>query len=217
MKPIIGLDLDGVIRHNNKSMGTGDIPKEKRNRADLVKLYENGLLPTGYYTTKPSEVLFIDRALEALAMFHDMGWPCHVISNQEAVGVGIITKNDLLIIQNHMDKVIEKAGGKIETWSYCVHFPDEGCECRKPKPGMFFELERDSYMLTHTHFDLSQTYYIGDNPSDMEAGKAAGCKTIHIKLSTADAEFQESEFADEVVGSLFGAACMLVKRHGKEK
>lgn len=224
MKPIIGLDLDGVIRHNNKSSGTGDIPKEHRNKTKLLELYEKGLLPKGYYCTKPEDVLFIDGALEALAMFHDMGWDCYVISNQEWVNLfksnkkwdrpryNLNHKVNIMLAETiaYMNEKIEEAGGKILAWSYCPHFPDEGCECRKPKPGMFYQL-RDDHGV-----DLSQMYYIGDNPSDMEAGKKAGCKTIHIVLPTAESEFRHSEFADETADSLFEVACRLVARHGKE-
>lgn len=208
MTPIIGLDLDGVIRHNNKSLGTGDIPKEKRNRKDLLELYQKGELPKGYYTTKPEDVIFIDGALEALAMFNDMRWDCYVISNQEVCAID--RTFDFVALTEYMNEVIDNAGGWIEDWYFCPHFPDEGCECRKPTPVMFYQL-RDDYGV-----DLSQMYYIGDNPSDMEAGKKAGCKTIHIVLPTVENEFRHSEYADEKSDSLLSAAKMLIERHGKE-
>lgn len=210
MKPIIGLDLDGVIRHNNKSLGTGDIPKEKRNKKDLAQLYQSGQLPKGYYCTKPEDVIFIDGALEALAMFNDMGWDCYVISNQELVDVGIITEDELQKIIVYMDEVVSSNGGNIIKWQYCPHL-DSSCFYRKPNPGMFY------YLAWQYEINLTQMYYIGDNPSDMEAGKAAGCRTIHIQLPTAESEFRHSPDADEVAGSLFSAACRLVRRHGKER
>ena len=208
MKPIIGLDLDGVIRHNNKSLGTGDISIEYRTKAKLKELYDTGQLPRCYYCTKPEDIIFIDGALEALKMFRDMNWECYVISNQEAVGVGVMTEFELVTLIQHMDKAIGAAGGKISDWFWCPHEPTRGCECRKPKPGLFHKLEEWDDVPLH------EMYYIGDNPSDMEAGKRAGCKTIHIINPLAESEFQHSDFADERCGSLLEAAEVLVGRHG---
>ena len=57
---------------------------------------------------------------------------------------------------------------------YCPHGWDDGCECRKPKPGMLFEAQRDF------HLDLTKTYFIGDDERDHEAGNAAGCTTLLV-------------------------------------
>lgn len=195
---MIGLDLDGVIRHNNKSLGTGDLTKDQRNRETLQRLSKAGELPQGYYCTKPEDVIFIDGALESLAVFRKLGiWQC-VISNQEAIGVGAMTEEDWDNLCFDMGDKIFVAGGKISAWSACPHFPDAGCECRKPKPKQFFDM-RDQYGI-----DLSQMVYIGDNPSDIEAAQNAGCGyKVHILLDTADAEFNEpSEYADVTATSL---------------
>lgn len=194
---MIGLDLDGVIRHNNKSLGTGDIPIEWRNRVKLGELYFSGELPDKYYITQPSELQFVDGALESLALFHQLEIPCYIFTNQEAIGLGIVSGNDWEVLMQIMDYDILNAGGCISSWNWCPHFTDEGCDCRKPKPGMFFSI-RDKFDM-----DLSQMCFIGDNPSDMEAGHNAGCGyKVHIQLETADEEFRESEYSDVVATSL---------------
>jgi len=205
----VGLDLDGCIRHNNKSMGTGDIPKEQRNRMELARLFTEQKLPHLYYITEPRDVHFIDGALAALRMLHKLEIPCYVFTNQEAIGVGIITHRQWLNIKELMSYHIDKAGGHITDWFYCPHFPDDNCSCRKPKPGMFYQA-RDKYDL-----DLSKMYMVGDNPSDMQAGKAAGCKcNIHIRLETAAPEFQSCPEADLTVKDLHEAVGEIIKREG---
>ena len=62
-----------------------------------------------------------------------------------------------------------QAGGHIEAMYYCPHDWDEGCECRKPKPGLLFQAQRD------LHLDLSRTLFIGDDERDGQAAEAAGC------------------------------------------
>ena len=204
----VGIDLDGVIRHNNKSMGTGDIPIEQRNRMELLRLYEEGKLPRYYYITEPRDVHFIEGALAALRMLHKLEIPCYVFTNQEAIGIGVMTHRQWLNIKELMSQHIDYRGGHITDWFYCPHFPDENCTCRKPKSGMFFEA-RDKHGV-----DLSEMYMIGDNPSDMQAGKAAVCKcNIHIRLEAADPEFQSCP-ADATVGNLHAAVIEIMKREG---
>ena len=202
-----GIDLDGCIRHNNKSAGHGDIPPEQRTRMELVRLWEEQKLPRLYYVSEPNDVLFIPGALYALRMLHTLEIPCYVFTNQEAIGIGVMTHRQWLNIKELMSQHIDWIGGHITDWFYCPHFPDEDCACRKPKPGMFYEA-RDKHGL-----DQAQMYMIGDNPSDMQAGKAAGCKcNIHIRLETADPEFQSCAESDVTVKDLHEAVVEIMKR-----
>ena len=203
----VGTDLDGCIRHNNKSMATGDIPIEQRTRTDLIRLWEGRGLPRLYYITEPNDVQFITGALFALRMLHTLEIPCYVFTNQEVLSLGIMTHRQWLNIKEMMSQHIDWTGGHITDWFYCPHFPDENCACRKPKPGMFYEARNKHGM------DLAQMYMIGDNPSDMQAGKAAGCKcNIHIRLETADPEFQSCAEADVTVKDLHEAVVEIMKR-----
>lgn len=204
--PRIVLDMDGVFRHNNKSLGTGDIPMEWRTKEKLLALHRAGQLPRGYYNTTIEEVEFIPGSLEAIARLTRQGWDIYVMTNQEAIGVGAMTWDDWNCINTYMYGRIEYEGGHIKDWFVCPHFPDEGCECRKPKPGMYEQLLKKHGVLPEW------CYSIGDNPSDMEAAARAGCKfKIHIRLATADSEFQQSEYADAVVADLGEAVDLILK------
>lgn len=203
----IVLDMDGVFRHNNKSLGTGDIPVEWRTKEKLLELHKTGQLPKGYYNTAAIDVEFIPGALAAIKRLTDAGFDIFVMSNQEAIGVGAMTWDAWEQIREYMEFQITKAGGHIRDWFVCPHVPDEGCAYRKPKPGMYYEMSREHGVI------LSKCISVGDNPSDMEAAARAGCKfKIHIRLSTADAEFQQSEYADAVVADLGEAVELILKR-----
>jgi D-glycero-D-manno-heptose 1,7-bisphosphate phosphatase len=69
---------------------------------------------------------------------------------------------------------IRARGGDIDAIYYCPHGWDEGCECRKPKPGMLFSAQRDF------HLDLSRTYFIGDDVRDKQAADAAGSLSLLV-------------------------------------
>lgn len=95
-----------------------------------------------------------------------------------------------------------KSGAYIDAIYYCPHHPDKGfegevpelkvtCECRKPKPGLIFQAAKDF------NIDLSQSYMIGDSSSDVQAGKAAGCKTILLPQNQKNALLKQIETITE--------------------
>ena len=78
------------------------------------------------------------------------------------------------LMDENMTKEIVKHGGKIAGIYYCPHGWDEGCECRKPRPGMFHQAAREH------HINLKKTIFIGDDERDVLAGNTAGIKTILV-------------------------------------
>ena len=85
-----------------------------------------------------------------------------------------MTEADLLDIHRRMVHEATLAGGCIEVIYYCPHGWDDGCDCRKPKPGMLFQAQRDFSL------DLSRTLFIGDDERDAQAAEAAGCPSMLI-------------------------------------
>jgi D-glycero-D-manno-heptose 1,7-bisphosphate phosphatase len=67
-----------------------------------------------------------------------------------------------------------RAEGRIDQIYYCKHGWDEGCDCRKPKPGMLFQAQRDFSL------DLTRTVFIGDDDRDGQAAAAAGCPYFQV-------------------------------------
>ena len=95
-----------------------------------------------------------------------------IVTNQAGVARGKMTHADLDSIHDYMTKELLNIGVRIGAIYCCTHNWDDGCFCRKPKPGMFFYAQKDFCL------DLSKTYLIGDDERDQEAGELAGCKTI---------------------------------------
>ena len=141
-RPTIILDRDGVLN-------------EKAPRANYVRTWE--------------EFKWLPGAKESLRALNQAGFRVIVVSNQAGVNRGAMTEADLLEIHRRMVKETELAGGRIDAIYYCPHDWDEGCECRKPKPGMLFQAQRDFTL------DLSRILFIGDDERDAQAADAAGC------------------------------------------
>jgi D-glycero-D-manno-heptose 1,7-bisphosphate phosphatase len=85
-----------------------------------------------------------------------------------------MTERDLKKIHANLEKELEKHNVNIEGIYYCPHGWNEECECRKPKPGMFFQAAREHDL------DLTKSIFVGDDERDLQAGDAAGCRTILV-------------------------------------
>lgn len=173
-------DLNGTLVHNNKSLGTGDLPEGYgSDPQEAIRAFQDNKLPRAYYLTKPEDVVWIDGALEALKLLTDACIAQFIITNQEQIEMGVITYLEWIKIQMYSHFVIHKAGGKIDAWYVCPHAPGAGCMCRKrtENPGLrlFYEC------AVENRLNLYDTYYIGDNASDMVSGSMAGCKTIMVE------------------------------------
>lgn len=122
------------------------------------------------YIKSPSEFEFIPGSLEALRLLAENDFQVIVITNQSAVGRGMITLKTLEAIFDKMRSGIEADGGALTDIFFCPHRPDEGCDCRKPKPGMILAA------AAKYNIDLEKSCMIGDSAKDIESGKRAGCR-----------------------------------------
>ena len=127
------------------------------------------------YVKNCNEFEFLPKVFESICLLNNKGYDIFIISNQAGIARGMMTEKDLSNIHNNMITEIEKKGGKINDIYYCPHGWDEGCDCRKPKPGMFFQASREH------HLDLTKSIFIGDDERDKIAGDAAGLRTILVK------------------------------------
>ena len=124
------------------------------------------------YVHKIKDFIFVDGIFELCELFLKKGYKIFVITNQSGIARGYYTQKDFEILSSFMLEEFEKKGIKIEKIYYCPHL--EACACRKPKPKMLFDA-RDEFKL-----NLEQSVFIGDNISDMQAGKNAGLKELYL-------------------------------------
>jgi len=97
-----------------------------------------------------------------------------VVSNQAGIARGVLSLDDLARIHDRMKMEAEEAGGRVDAIYVCPHGWDEGCECRKPKPGMLLDAQKNLSL------DLSRTVFIGDDDRDEMAANAAGCPSLKV-------------------------------------
>jgi len=134
----------------------------------------------GYILT-PDQWAPIPGSLEAIARLTDAGIAVTIVSNQSALGRGMIDQLTFDAIHGKLMLSIEEAGGFITHVSYCPHKPDDGCACRKPRPGMLFET------LDMLALRADQALYIGDSIKDVEAAHAANMAVRLVQSGYGDA------------------------------
>jgi len=144
-QPTIFLDRDGVVN---------------RNREDYVKCWE--------------EFEFLPGSLEALRVLAEHGVRVVVVTNQSAVGRGIISTKTLLGMHRQMTAEVEAHGGRIDAVLCCPHAPDAGCSCRKPRPGLLLEAMR------RFRIDPAMSCFVGDSICDLKAAQAAGIPFVMV-------------------------------------
>jgi D-glycero-D-manno-heptose 1,7-bisphosphate phosphatase len=131
--------------------------------------------PENDYVKNWSEFEFIPGAIEALKLLTQNGYDIYIITNQRGIARGIMSERDLDIIHEKMKAELGKHNAKINGIYYCPHGLDDGCDCRKPKPGLLFRAASEHEL------NLTTAVFIGDDESDLQAGDAAGCKTILVE------------------------------------
>ena len=121
------------------------------------------------YIKSWSEFQFISGSLEALKRLNESGFTIIVITNQSAVNRGMIPEPVLHEMHDNMRRAVQKQGGCIADIFYCPHRPDEGCGCRKPKPGLIQQAQQ------RHRLDPSTAWMVGDSVKDILCARNAGC------------------------------------------
>ncbi|MDB4962302.1 MAG: gmhB [Myxococcales bacterium] len=120
------------------------------------------------YPRDPALVEPLPGAIEALRELQT-SYRLVIISNQSGIARGTITEAEAKAVHNRVIAMFAAGGVTFAGSYYCPHAPDAGCRCRKPAPGMLLDA------AVELGLDLALSIMIGDKPSDVEAGRAAGC------------------------------------------
>ncbi|PIZ04557.1 MAG: D-glycero-beta-D-manno-heptose-1,7-bisphosphate 7-phosphatase [Gammaproteobacteria bacterium CG_4_10_14_0_8_um_filter_38_16] len=132
------------------------------------------------YIKSADEWIPIPGSIEALVLLVKAGHSIVIATNQSGLNRGLFSLHDLDHIHQKMLKMISRAGGKIERIYFCPHRPDEGCDCRKPKTGLFEKMKQDFKL------NLAEVIYIGDSQKDVDVAKAVGCQFVLVKTGNGE-------------------------------
>jgi D-glycero-D-manno-heptose 1,7-bisphosphate phosphatase len=143
----------------------------------LIVLDRDGVInrDSDAYIKSVDEWIPIEGSLEAIARLNHGGYTVVVASNQSGIARGYFDIETLSAMHRKMDSMLEKIGGRVDAVFYCPHGPDDGCNCRKPKPGMLLEIGQ------RFNVPLSNVIFIGDSVADVKAATSASAKTMLVR------------------------------------
>jgi D-glycero-D-manno-heptose 1,7-bisphosphate phosphatase len=149
--------------------------KPLRNCPGLFLDRDGTLMEDPGYVSRPDQVRLIPGITGALKRFRDAGYALVVVTNQSGIGRGLYTWDDYDAVAARLEKLLAAEGISFDAVLACSHAPDEGCDWRKPAPGMIREA------ATLLSLDLGRSLLAGDKLSDLEAAAAVGLpRAVHV-------------------------------------
>ena len=148
-----------------------DLKKKK-----ILFLDRDGVINVDFgHVHKKDDFKFCEGIFDLCREYQTKGYYVVVVTNQAGIGKGLYTIDEFLTLNEFMIDEFKKQGIYVLNVYYCPHKPDDNCDCRKPKPGLFIKAIKD------LNADLDKSVAIGDKISDLEAAHAAGIKNLVFK------------------------------------
>lgn len=176
----------------------------------LVLLDRDGVLnevSPGNYVRNAQEFRWIPRSMDAVLRLQRAGLRVEVVTNQQGVALGVMTKEDMDAIHRRLTDELIAAGGAPLPVRACTHHESQGCGCRKPRPGLILEA------LTQGGLLPTEAILIGDSARDMLAAQAAGVRFMLVRTgvgAATEASLGNAGAELQVEDDLFEASAKLV-------
>lgn len=146
-----------------------------------------------------AQELELVRDVDVLDGLRSRGFRLFVVTNQPDVARGLLSLAALRTMMAHVAAAVRP-----QDMRWCVHDDGDGCHCRKPKPGMLLDLA-ESWTL-----NLASSYVVGDSWRDVQAGQAAGCRTLLLRR-----RYNAGTVADLEAGTLTEAVQRILDEGGE--
>jgi len=161
------------------------------------------------YTHKLANYALLPRVRAGLLRMTQAGFGLAVVTNQSGIGRGYYTEADFQAFQAHLCADLQRSGIRIEATFFCPHLPEAGCPCRKPAPGLLWRARAE------LGADLAASWVVGDQASDLELARRAGCRgAVWIGVDAARSGASEGVYG---VADLEEAAGLILSQDAAKK
>ena len=148
-----------------------------RDRQPLVILDRDGVIneDSDDYIKSPDEFIPLPGSIDAIADLCRAGFRIAIATNQSGIARGLYSPATLELIHDKLRREVEAAGGTLPAIFHCPHGPDDGCDCRKPRPGLLHQI------AARFDRDLEGVPFVGDSARDLEAAAAVGAQPMLVR------------------------------------
>ncbi len=159
----------------------------KTQTSKLVILDRDGVIneDSDAYVKSVEEWQPIAGSIDAIATIRRLGFEVAVATNQSGIARGYFSLDTLQAMHDKLQGLLREADTDIGPIAFCPHGPDDDCDCRKPKPGLLYQIAE------HYEQELNQAYMVGDSLRDLQAGRAAGCHCVLVKTGKGKATWKK--------------------------
>jgi D-glycero-D-manno-heptose 1,7-bisphosphate phosphatase len=149
----------------------------QRSDKGLIILDRDGVInrDSSSFIKSPEEWVPLRGSIEAIAALSKAGFSVAVASNQSGLARGLFDTAALSAMHEKLHKLVASLGGRVDHIAICPHGPDDGCDCRKPKPGLLHQI------AVALDADLAGVPFIGDSLRDLQTAQAAGARPILVR------------------------------------
>ena len=164
------------------------------------------------YLNRLAKLTLFPWTVDALRLIKRAGFATVVITNQAAVGRGIIEEDFVHKVHQEIDRRLEGTGAGIDRYYYCPHFAEskidryrQECQCRKPAPGMILQACREMDL------DPAKSVMVGDRWLDVECGRAAGARAVLVRSGPHQSDAPDGVRADAILNNLMEAVGWILR------
>jgi histidinol-phosphate phosphatase family protein len=169
------------------------------------------LIVEKHYLHDPLQVELLPQTIAGLKKLQNADFRFIVITNQSGIGRGLFTLDAVFEVHNHIDQLLAKHGLKITAYYICPHLPDDGCDCRKPKP-MLALRAADEFSI-----NIARSFMIGDKACDIDLGHNMGATTILVKTGYGIEELRQNTCSPHFIcDNLDDAAEAIILHHQQQ-
>ena len=173
------------------------------------------LIEEAGYLNSLDRLAFFPFSVDAVRQLNRSGFAIVVITNQSGVARGVVDENFVDVAHRAITERLAAGGARVDGFYHCPHHPEGNvdalriaCDCRKPQPGLLRRAARE------LDLDLEQSFSVGDRWHDLEAGHAAGTRTVLVRTgygATNERMPRPGLTPDAVVDNLAGAAAWILQ------